>query len=340
MKISILWEEKILKAISLFSGGLDSQLAVRLMQEQNIEVTALNFVSPFFGGGEELEKAAAALKIPILFPEVGNEYLELLHNPAHGFGKNCNPCIDCHAFMLHKAGELMQELGADFLITGEVLGQRPMSQNRNALRQVEKASGLTGMILRPLSALKLDETVPEKNGWVDRSRLMDIQGLSRGRQMELADQLGLKEYPTPAGGCLLTQESTAKRIWKYFEFRPGLKELNELLILKAGRHFYLNENALLVVGRHQADNTLLADIACPKDIFVKVSNNPGPLALLRSTQGLSDEVLQQAARVVSRYSDSKNDPEAPVKFLNAGMEEFKNMTVVPYKPDEIPSYVN
>lgn len=329
-----------MKAISLLSGGLDSQLAVRLIQEQGIEVIGLNFVSPFFGGGEEARKAARALKIQVLFPEVGNAYMELLKNPAHGFGKNYNPCIDCHAFMLRRAGEMLEELGASFIVTGEVLGQRPMSQNRNALKQVEKTSGMDGLVVRPLSALKLAETIPEQKGWLDRAKLLDIQGRGRTRQIELAAALGLKEYPTPAGGCLLTQESTAKRIRRYFAFRPDVAELHELDVMKAGRHFYPDENTLLVVGRHQADNQTLTGIAREGDCYLKVANHPGPLALLRCAGNRTDAALETAARTVARYSDAKADEEVPVKLLDADMQLLSMLHVRPYKPMEIPDSVS
>ena len=276
----------------------------------------------------------------MLFLEVGNDYLELLRHPAHGFGKNYNPCIDCHAFMLRKAGEMLSPLGASFLITGEVLGQRPMSQNRNALYQVEKASGMVGMIVRPLSALKLEQTIPEQNGWIDRSQLLDIHGRGRNRQIQLAEKLGVKDYPTPAGGCLLTQESTAKRIKKYFEFRPDLQNLQELNILKAGRHFYLDEKTLLVIGRNQNDNALLAQVSYPTDYYLKVATHPGPLALLRSSQQVSHLAFQQAARIVARYSDAKNDPQVSIKVFNHHMEVTNQLTIAPYKPEEIPPYIS
>ena len=205
------------KAISLFSGGLDSQLAVRLIQNQGIVVTGINFSSPFFGADKRTERAAHDLGIDLRVEPVGEEYLErVLKNPVYGYGKNMNPCIDCHAFMFRKAGDLMEELGASFIITGEVLGQRPMSQNRSALNAVDKLSGYKGYIVRPLSARLLEATVPEKEGWIQRELLLDISGRSRTRQMKLAEEYGIKEYPSPAGGCLLTEQNFARRLKKNF----------------------------------------------------------------------------------------------------------------------------
>ncbi len=328
-----------MKAVSLLSGGLDSQLAVRVIQEQGIEVVGLNFTSPFFGGGDELKKVGQRLGIEVLFPEVGDAYLELLRNPAHGFGRNCNPCIDCHAFMMRRAGEMMANLGASFIITGEVLGQRPMSQNRNALKAVEKTAGLEGYILRPLCAKLLEETIPEQKGWVDREKLLNFHGRGRNPQMELAAKLGVTDYPTPAGGCLLTQEATARRIKRYFSFRPELNALDELMVLKVGRHFYLDDNTLLVVGRNQSDNRILAGIGRPGDRYIRIDHHPGPLALLRTSEAAPAALLEQGARITARYGDGKNEPQVEARILNLSQEETARITVTPYKPEEIPQFI-
>jgi len=204
-----------IKAVALFSGGLDSILAVKLIQEQEIEVKGVNFKTPFFG----LDKtffAAKSLDMDLEIIDITQELLEILRNPKHGFGKNMNPCIDCHTFMFKKAGEYMSEIGASFIISGEVLGERPMSQNRNSLSVIERESGFEGRILRPLSALLLAETIPEKGGLVDRNKLLNISGRSRKRQMELAVKMGIEDYPSPAGGCKLTEPAFSKRLRDLF----------------------------------------------------------------------------------------------------------------------------
>ena len=200
-----------IKAVVLFSGGLDSILALKLIQEQGIEVKGVNFKTPFFGLGEAFV-IAKDLDIDLEIIDITEELLKILKNPKYGFGKNMNPCIDCHALMFKKAGEYMNKIGASFILSGEVLGERPMSQNRNSLSIIERESGLEGKILRPLSALLLTETIPEKGGLVDRNKLLDISGRSRKRQMKMADEMGIKDYPSPAGGCKLTEPSFSKRL--------------------------------------------------------------------------------------------------------------------------------
>ncbi|MGB6371043.1 MAG: tRNA 4-thiouridine(8) synthase ThiI, partial [Atribacterota bacterium] len=204
-----------IKAVALFSGGLDSILAVKLIQEQGIEVRGVNFKTPFF----VLDKTFAAIKnldINLEIIDITEELLKILKKPKYGFGKNMNPCIDCHALMFKKAGEYMNKIGASFILSGEVLGERPMSQNRNSLSIIERESGFEGKILRPLSALLLMETIPEKGGLVDRNKLLDISGRSRKRQMKLADEMGIKDYPSPAGGCKLTEPAFSKRLRDLF----------------------------------------------------------------------------------------------------------------------------
>src|SRR3990170_2260758 len=207
-----------MKAISLLSGGLDSTLAARVLLDQGIELEALNFLTVFCtctNRGETClasQKAVQGLGIPLKVFNVSNEYLGVVKHPKHGYGSNINPCIDCRVFMLKKAKQYMEETGASFIVTGEVLGQRPMSQRKDAMRLIEKEADLKGLVLRPLSAKFLPVTIPEKEGWVDREKLLNIQGRSRKPQMKLADDLGIRDYPCPAGGCLLTDPSFAKRM--------------------------------------------------------------------------------------------------------------------------------
>src|SRR5512136_2626487 len=231
------------KAIALLSGGLDSTLAVKVLLEQGIEVHALNFTSPFCtctskksGCKSEAVRVAEEFHIPIKVVHKGIDYLEIVRNPKHGYGKGMNPCIDCRIFLLKKARDYMAESGADFVITGEVLGQRPMSQRRDTLRVIERESGLEGLLLRPLSAKHFDPTIPEKEGWVDRSRLLAIQGRSRKEQMQLANDLDVKNYPCPAGGCLLTEISFVSKVKDVFAHATDL-DPRDFRLLKLGRHF-------------------------------------------------------------------------------------------------------
>ncbi len=314
------------KAVALFSGGLDSQLAVRLIQDQGIEVIGVYFVSPFFGKSPWLEPAQAQLKIQIHLINFGPEYIEMLKNPLYGYGKNLNPCIDCHGMMLNRAGQYMEQIGADFLITGEVLGQRPKSQRLDALRIVDKLSGYPGLVLRPLSAKLLPPTLPEINGLVDRERLLAISGRSRKAQLELAQKFGMHDYPAPAGGCLLTVPSFADRLRLLWQFNP--EALNpDFELLKVGRHFFGPEQFYLIVGRKEAENQVLQELAAEDDILFKVTTHPGPLALLRRPPGLTglDEfptpaVLETAAGITARYSDAKVEPSVEVKFWHPNQE--------------------
>lgn len=331
---------KIVKAVSLFSGGLDSQLAVCLVKDQGIEVLGLNFTSPFFGASEADYKAAEQIGIDLFTMDIGKEYIsEVLRKPVYGYGKNLNPCIDCHAYMQKKAGLFMQENGASFLITGEVIGQRPMSQNRSALNAVDKLSGLKGLTLRPLSALLLPETIPETEGWINRSQLLDISGRGRNRQMELAEQYGIHDYPSPAGGCLLTDENFSRRIKPLLAERDEIHP-QEIEVYKVGRHFILENNHLLVVGRKHAENERLQAIAGESDYLLKVIDRPGPLALLRSPDGVpGQQELDYAAAIVARYSDAKNEPQATLKVFQIGSEDYQILAVAPLRPEEIPATV-
>jgi len=324
-----------MKAISLFSGGLDSQLAVCLIKQQGIDVVGINFVTPFFGASDKTIQAANDLGIELLTPNISEIYIpKVLQNPVYGYGKNFNPCIDCHGFMLKLAGEMMNRLEASFLITGEVVGQRPMSQNKSAMNAVDKLSGQRGFIVRPLCAKLLEPSEPEKRGWLDREKLLDISGRGRTRQMELAEQFGIIDYPSPAGGCLLTDAGYTNRLRRYFAFIPE-PDPAELAIIKLGRHFYLNDKLLLLVGRNQGENNLIGQNCRPGDLLLKVADRPGPLAMIRSTSVLEQADLEQAAAIVARYSDARELDEARVKIYHPGGDE-QMLSVRPMEPDAIP----
>lgn len=327
-----------MKAISLFSGGLDSQLAVCLIKDQGIEVEGINFVTPFFGAEERTRQAALDLNIDFHFMDIGPDYMDVLKNPVYGYGKNINPCIDCHAYMFKKAGEYMREIGADFLISGEVMGQRPMSQNKSALSAVDKLSGNRGLIVRPLSAQLLPATIPETEGWLDRSKLLAISGRSRNEQMRLAEHYGIIDYPSPAGGCLLTDENFAKKLRRLLALRPAA-DASACEILKLGRHFYLADDQLLVVGRNHSENERLQELADEHDYLFKVTDRPGPLGLLRPLNHDDPAELELAARIVARYSDAKTEPTAQVKISQPAVNEDTILQVVPLPAEQVPATI-
>jgi tRNA-uridine 2-sulfurtransferase len=304
-----------MKAIALLSGGLDSTLAARVIIDQGIELEALNFMTVFCNctnKGETClasQKAVDTLGIPLKVFNVSEEYLSVVKQPKHGYGSNMNPCIDCRIFMLKKSKDYMESSGASFLITGEVLGQRPMSQRRDAMRLIEKEAGLNGLILRPLSAQFLSPTVPETEGWVDRQKLLAIQGRSRKPQIRLAEEFGIRDYPCPAGGCLLTDPQFAKRMKDLIAHAPDFT-LNDVHLLKTGRHFRLSPRLKLVVGRREEENLKIKTFARDEDTMVSVVGHPGPLSLLRGE--MDDRALEVSAAITVRYSKAKDMARAEV----------------------------
>jgi tRNA U34 2-thiouridine synthase MnmA/TrmU len=308
-------------AIALYSGGLDSTLAIRLMQVQGIKVHAIHFTSPFFGvsaetdsGKYDARRGAAALAVPLTIQPLGEDYLEMLRNPCHGYGKAINPCIDCHIYFLKKAAELMRSSGADFVITGEVLGQRPMSQRKEALRVVEQNCGLEGLLLRPLSARLLEPTIPEIEGWVDRNRLPSIKGRSRNEQFRLAAELGVEEYPTPAGGCLLTELSYASKVRDIFEHEPLLRP-RDFKLLRLGRHFRINETTRLIIGRNAEENGMLAAQAAAGETAFRWADGVGPLGLLLGPA--TEEAMQTAGRILLRYTKCDKGDTAAMEIVSS-----------------------
>ncbi len=261
------------------SGGLDSQLAVRLLQEAGAFVEALTFVTPFFDDANA-RKAADALGVSLRRVDFLDDELALLENPPHGFGGAMNPCIDCHALMIRRAGELMARLGYDFVATGEVRGQRPMSQNAQALQTVEKASGLKGRLVRPLSAKLLPPTIPEEEGKLDREKLLDISGRSRTRQIALAERFGIRDYPSPAGGCKLTEKAFSRKL-KDLKDHEGFKSRALIDLLQVGRRFRLPGGSGVVLGRDERENAVLAALDLPGAVrLVPEGGVVGPTALV------------------------------------------------------------
>ncbi len=325
------------KALALFSGGLDSMLAARLIMEQGVDVTALHFITPFFGykaKGREAEAAESFRErfgVNVKIIDISKDYIAMVKVPRYGYGKNFNPCLDCKIFMMTRAHEIMDREGYDFIVSGEVLGQRPMSQRRDAMRIVERDSDLDGKLLRPLCAKHMKPTIPEEQGLVDREKLLDISGRSRRRQMELAERFGIKDYPTPAGGCLLTDPIISPRI-RSLLLKDVDIETGDVLLLAVGRHFNLG-GGTLYVGRNSDDNNKLASLAKEGDILLKTKEVPGPVSLFRGRPVGDDLML--AASITARYSDGKTLEEVQVGIKLPGESEERIFAVKPAEAEKL-----
>jgi tRNA-uridine 2-sulfurtransferase len=304
-----------IKAIALVSGGLDSLLAVKLIESQGIFVQGLFFETPFFSSRKAVSTCSKN-SIPLQVVPVFDDYMKILLNPSSGYGKFMNPCIDCHAFMLRKAYEYLKQNAFDFIITGEVLGERPMSQNRNSLLKVAKLSGCPELVMRPLSAKLLAPTRPELEGLVDRNRLESIEGRVRKRQYALAEEFHISEIPQPGGGCLLTDEGSAKRLKLLLEIKKDFSQRYAEL-LKAGRYVKLEDGNILIVGRNERENELLKKIYRKEsDILFEPLSHPGPSALITDAGNFS--AYDFAASVCARYSDV---PEGEKLIMEASAGE-------------------
>ncbi|MGD9330928.1 MAG: tRNA 4-thiouridine(8) synthase ThiI [Desulfobacterales bacterium] len=302
-------KNKAVRALGLCSGGLDSMLAALVLRRQNIDVAWITFETPFFTA----DKARAASRItgiPLTVERITDRYLPMLRNPACGYGKNMNPCLDCHTLMFRLAGEHMRAEGFDFLFSGEVLGQRPMSQTKTSLRYVEKHSGLAGYILRPLSALRLPATIPETEGLVDRKRLLNISGRGRKAQIALAEAFGVTEYPAPAGGCLLTDPNYSRRLKDLFDHQQTIRE-TELELLKYGRHFRFDARIKIIVGRTQEENQKISDHHEPaQDILLRPKSYAGPTVLI--AKAAPRAALEKAAAICAGYSKAPREQKTDI----------------------------
>ncbi|MCP3874075.1 MAG: tRNA 4-thiouridine(8) synthase ThiI [Desulfobacteraceae bacterium] len=310
------------KGLGLCSGGLDSILSALLLKDQGISVSWICFETPFFSS-KSAKKASSQTGIPLITLDITDDYMKMMKNPKAGFGKNMNPCMDCHALMFSKAGEVLENKGFHFLFSGEVLGQRPKSQNKNSLRYVEKNSGFDGHILRPLCAKLLAETPIEQNGLVDRDKLMNISGRSRKIQMQMAKDFGVKEYPSPAGGCLLTDKNFSTRLKDLMDVQK-IFDKKELNLLKYGRHFRLDSKTKVIVGRSKNDNKHLRKFFDnTKDILLMHDSMPGPDVVL--TGNFSKENIQTAAMICAGYTKSKPGDSADIRI---NQKESKNVVTV------------
>lgn len=292
-----------IKSISLFSGGLDSILATKVIQGLGIEIEGITFETPFFSA-KKAETAAKAIGLSLTVINITDAHLRMLQAPRYGYGKNMNPCIDCHTLMLKTAGASMEATGADFVFTGEVLGQRPMSQTKQSLSVVAKNSGYNDVILRPLSAQLLPETKPEREGKVDRTKLLAIQGRGRKTQIAMAHNYGITDYAPPAGGCLLTDVNFSKRLRDLFNRQPG-HTIRDIELLKYGRHFRLDERWKAIVGRNEADNLAIQRLMQEGDCVIQMADIPGATVLI--PYGGSDEMVRLSAGLCALYSSALKD---------------------------------
>jgi hypothetical protein len=322
-------DSKTVRALGISSGGLDSILSGLVLRDQGIHVEWITFVTPFFSS-TKAQQASRQTDIRLHILDITDDYLKMLVDPPAGYGKNMNPCLDCHALMFQKAGEFMQAHGFDFLFSGEVQGQRPMSQNANGLRYVAKHSQFAPYILRPLSAQCMPETPMEQQGLVDRSRLPGFSGRSRKPQMALAEKLGITDYPSPAGGCLLTDPGYARRLKDLMAHDTPLSNRN-LHRLKFGRHMRLDPTTKIIVGRTKQDNEQILRYCDPQhDRVIKVSGYPGPTVVIPGKA--TKEMIFLAGAIGAGYSKAPKSKPIKVHIAHAGRVE--QITVLPILPEE------
>jgi len=307
----------MVKAIGLFSGGLDSVVACKVIMEQGIKVKGLTFLMDFAsrdtkGFKDRLKRTAKQINLDLDILDVSEEFLKLIRNPIHGFGKNLNPCIDCKTFFLTKAKKIMIEEDYDFIFTGEVIGQRPMSQRKEALNIISKSSGLKGTLLRPLSAKILPETIAEQKGLVDRSKLLDLNGRSRKPQMALAEKYGIKVYGSPAGGCLLTDPIFSKRLLDIIEHHS--LDMESIRLLKYGRHFRLDDKTKVIIGRDEPDNDLIEAEVKGNDILLEGYDFGSPIALVRGN--ITEENIKVSAELLVLHTKERNEKNVKLIFWN------------------------
>ncbi len=313
----------MVKTVLMLSGGLDSTLAGRMMLEQGVEVHAINFVSVFCtctpksASCSAARTAAANLGVPVRVENTSEELLPLVKSPKHGYGRNLNPCLDCRILGFKRARRYMTEIGADFLTTGEVLGERPMSQRMDAMRIIDREAGVEGLVLRPLSARLFPVTEAEAKGLVAREKLLAIEGRSRKEQIQLAADFGIKDYPCPAGGCLLTDEGFANRMRDLMKHSPDFG-VHDAVLLKTGRHFRLSPEAKLIVGRDEEQNERLEELAAAGDFLLVPTSVPGATGLLRGSRAGMLAALHWAAEIVSHYGKGRNLPRVELEVREPG----------------------
>jgi len=318
-----------MKAIALISGGLDSMLSARIIEEEGIEVIKVNFKIPFC---HLKPKSISTPDQNVRIIDISEKFIDLIKNPSHGFGSNMNPCLDCKILMLKEAKELLGQWGASFVVTGEVLGQRPMSQHRRGLKLIAEESGLQGLLLRPLSAGLLDESIPEKEGWIRKNALLKFNGRSRRPQIELAKHFGIKEYPNAAGGCLLTDKNFSNRLRDLIKY--GQLTLRNIELLKFGRHFRLNNDAKLVVGRDEYENIQIEKLAQDQDhLFLPTDDFAGPTSLGRGK--FDSDLLRIAGEITSYYCDRNLKSKADITYRKMPDEKPAILSFAPILEETI-----
>ncbi len=326
-----------IRAIGLFSGGLDSIIACKLMEAEGIEVVGVYFFTPFFGNPQKVKAIADKYQIKVIVQNILEEYISgVLKDPNYGYGKNFNPCIDCHGFMLRKAGELMNSLKAKFVFTGEVLGERPFSQTYYGLKKVEELSGISGYILRPLSAKLLPETIAEKQGWVKRENLCAIKGRSRTVQFQLAEKFSIELEPEiqPSGGCLLTDPFLSKRVKSYIKrFKNYHYQFCIWELIKTGRHFILAKNTGFIIGRNQQENQVIESYK-KRGIILRPNYNSGPTGILFGEKANEERIKRLASKIIASYSKKTNkllevvdDKGMVFKVIQKDRSYFKTLAI-------------
>jgi len=328
------------KAIALYSGGLDSTLAILAVMKQGVEVKAVTFLNHF--GCDITDKSscskdpfAAATKFgfEVKLSHLSDKFINIVKNPKFGHGKNMNPCMDCRILMIREAREFMEMIGADFIITGEVIGQRPMSQRRDALDIIDRETGLRGYILRPLSAKLMRPSIPEMKGLVNRDLLHAFGGRTRKPQMALAADFGLTQYPAPASGCLLTEPNYSYRLSELLSYErdPSLEDLN---LLRLGRHFRLSDTCKVIVGRDERENNAIEATLGTRGTFLRAEEHASPTAVIRGSR--DDSIIRTAAALCARYSDARLLPEVTVRLWNG--DQDSTLTVTPADESLIERY--
>jgi tRNA-specific 2-thiouridylase len=322
-------------ALAMISGGLDSILAAKLVKDQGIEVIGICFKSNFFSEKNAL-KMVKQIDIPLEVVDFSDEHFQMVKSPKHGHGKNMNPCIDCHAMMMRHCGELLEKFHADFIITGEVLNQRPMSQNRSALDIVKNESGIGSKILRPLCAKNLNPTEMEMDGLIDREVLMDIRGRNRKVQMELAEKWGILDYPSPAGGCKLTEPNYSRKLRELVNHKEDISK-RDLELLKIGRHFRVSMGAKIISTRTEAEGELLKQFLTEDDLIFLAKNYTGSMVVIVGKA--TDEDIEFAAKVSARYCKGKDDKTISIRYGTYAQPLNKSIDMASATEEEISNYI-
>jgi tRNA U34 2-thiouridine synthase MnmA/TrmU len=325
------------RALAMISGGLDSILAAKLIKEQGIEVIGICFKSYFFDE-ENAKRMTKQVGIQLEVIDFSEEHFEMVRDPKHGWGKNMNPCIDCHSMMMRYSGELLEKFNADFIITGEVLNQRPMSQNRSALDIVKKQSGFSDKILRPLCAKNLRETQMEIDGLVDREKLLNIAGRNRKIQMALAEEWGIKDYPSPAGGCKLTEPNYSIRLKELLGIKEDVTK-KDIDLLKYGRHFVTENNTKILVSRTGDEGEQIKQLLNNKDMMFITTKFNGAMVIIPEGNNPTDEDLISACRLAVRYSKGKDEDIVEVKFGQVSTEFNMTKQVNAMTQEELDKYI-